>query len=95
MNTHSDISCSHASPAGDASPFDKNIWQGAAIGLLDLDAFFASVEQLDHPKWRGKPVIVGGSPDSSAFIPQCLLLPLKSSAPKPFGRPETTDGIKR
>ena len=35
-------------------------WTGPAIGLLDLDAFFASVEQLDHPKWRGKPVIVGG-----------------------------------
>jgi DNA polymerase-4 len=36
-------------------------WQGRAIGLMDLDAFFASVEQLDHPEWRGKPVIVGGS----------------------------------
>lgn len=36
-------------------------WEGRAIGLLDLDAFFASVEQLDHPQWRGKPVIVGGS----------------------------------
>ena len=36
-------------------------WEGRAIGLLDLDAFFASVEQLDHPEWRGKPVIVGGS----------------------------------
>lgn len=35
-------------------------WQGRAIGLLDLDAFFAAVEQLDHPEWRGKPVIVGG-----------------------------------
>lgn len=28
----------------------------------DLDAFFASVEQLDHPEYRGKPVIVGGLP---------------------------------
>lgn len=27
---------------------------------IDMDAFFASVEQLDHPEWRGKPVIVGG-----------------------------------
>lgn len=29
---------------------------------VDLDAFFASVEQLVHPEWRGKPVIVGGVP---------------------------------
>ncbi|MCQ2240571.1 DNA polymerase IV [Treponema sp.] len=29
---------------------------------VDLDAFFASVEQLDHPEYRGKPVIVGGLP---------------------------------
>lgn len=29
---------------------------------IDLDAFFASVEQLDHPEWKGKPVIVGGLP---------------------------------
>jgi len=27
---------------------------------VDLDAFFASVEQLDTPAYRGKPVIVGG-----------------------------------
>ncbi|NPE20872.1 DNA polymerase IV [Fusibacter sp. A1] len=27
---------------------------------MDMDAFFAAVEQLDHPEYRGKPVIVGG-----------------------------------
>lgn len=29
---------------------------------IDLDAFFASVEQLDNPGWKGRPVIVGGLP---------------------------------
>lgn len=27
---------------------------------VDMDAFFASIEQRDHPDWRGRPVIVGG-----------------------------------
>ena len=43
-------------------------WEGRAIGLLDLDAFFASVEQLDHPEWRGKPVIVGGDADRRGVV---------------------------
>ncbi|OGV72699.1 MAG: hypothetical protein A2340_05380 [Lentisphaerae bacterium RIFOXYB12_FULL_60_10] len=35
---------------------------------LDMDAFFASVEQLDHPAWRGKPVIVGAAGDKRGVV---------------------------
>ena len=38
---------------------------------IDMDAFFASVEQRDHPEYRGKPVIVGGKPDKRGVVATC------------------------
>ncbi len=58
----------HTYETSDAMRALFGAWTGPAIGLLDLDAFFASVEMLDHPDWRGKPVIVGGSAERRGVV---------------------------
>lgn len=38
---------------------------------VDMDAFFASIEQRDHPEYRGQPVIVGGNPQGRGVVSTC------------------------
>ncbi len=38
---------------------------------IDMDAFYASVEQLDKPHLRNRPVIVGGNPHKRGVVAAC------------------------
>lgn len=38
---------------------------------IDMDAFYAAIEQRDNPALKGKPVIVGGDPDRRGVVSTC------------------------
>lgn len=38
---------------------------------VDMDAFYASVELLAHPQWRGKPLVVGSGPHERGVVSTC------------------------
>jgi len=38
------------------------------VAHLDLDAFFAAVEELEHPELRNEPLVVGGDPRGRGVV---------------------------
>ena len=38
------------------------------LAHLDLDAFFAAVEELENPELRDKPLVVGGDPHGRGVV---------------------------
>ena len=47
---------------------DSAVEKERRIVLVDLDAFYASVEEIEDPSLRGLPLLIGGSPESRGVV---------------------------
>ena len=51
----------------DTGSRDRAVWP-QAIALVDMNAFFASIEQRDRPEWRGRPVAITNGSQGTCII---------------------------
>ena len=54
----------HPEPTSDHCPV---LWPRAIV-LVDMNAFFASIEQRDRPEWRGRPVAITNGHQGTCII---------------------------
>ncbi|MBN1420029.1 MAG: DNA polymerase IV [Planctomycetes bacterium] len=64
---------------------------------LDMDAFFAAIEVLDHPALAGRPVIVGGTPEGHGVVStasyEARRFGVRSAMPAATARRLCPDGV--
>jgi len=54
-------------PPAEAGPYCPVVWPRAIL-LVDMNAFFASIEQRDQPEWRGRPVAITNGLQGTCII---------------------------